>query len=265
MFPKGDGAAEGGVPVLPNENADFGASAGFIVLVDAAPNGDGPELAADAPNGDDVVFVAGAPNSDGTELAAVAPNRDDDAPDAGAPKGDPFKVDGVPLVAPNPKVVVACSAGFAALVAATPKGDGVLDVSDGAPNVGVAPDALPNGPGVEAGALGVPKENGDLGADNGVVVSVVAPPNGFVGAGDAAAGCELPVGPKLNLGVELEVAGAGAGAEGPAGVVIAAFMVGAGVEDELDGFDATPKLNFSGPDAVVAEVGADILAASAVV
>lgn len=244
--------------MLPNENADFGASTGFVVLLDAAPNGDGPELAAGAPNGEGAELAAGAPNGDGAEPAADAPNGDDDAPDAGAPKGDAFEVEGAPLVGPNPKVVFADSAGFAALPAAAPKGDGALDVPDDAPNVGVELDAPLNGPGVEVGAPGAPKENGDLAAADGVVALVFG--NGFVGAGDAPAGCELLVTPKLNLGVELEGAGVGAEAEGAEGAV-----AGGGVEEVLKGFDATPKLNFSGPDAAAAEVGVDVFAGSVVV
>ncbi len=239
-FPKGEGVAEDEDPVFPNENADFGASAGFAAMLDAAPNDDEAELAAGAPKGDS------------------------DGPDAGAPNGDAVVVDEVPLVVPNPKMGFAGSAGFAAWPAG-PKGDGALDVPDGVPNVGVELDAPPNGPGVEAGALGTPKENGDLAADEeGAVVLVAAPPKIFVDIEGAGVGCEPPATPKLNLGVELAGAGMDAGAEGAVGVVAAAVVVGAGVEEALPGFDATPKLNFSGPDAVTAGAGFDVFAASTV-
>ena len=230
VFPKGEGAAEVDDPLLPNENADLGASAGFALL-DTVPKGDG--------NG----------------------------PDVTAPNGDAFVVDWTLLVVPNPKVGFVGSAGFAALLAAAPKGDGTLDVPDSVPNADVVLDPPPNGLGFEAGALGVPKENGDLAVDDeGAAALVEAPPKGFVGTEDTAAGCELPVTPKLNLGVELAGAGVNAGgAEGTAGAGTAAVTGGAGVEEALAGFDVTPKLNFSGPDAAArVGTGSTVLTASTV-
>ena len=63
-LPNGEGAVADDAPVLPNENADFGASAGFAALFDAEPNGDGAGLAVGTPKGDDDAPDAGAPNGD---------------------------------------------------------------------------------------------------------------------------------------------------------------------------------------------------------
>ncbi len=207
--PNDDGAEDEEDEVLPpKENADFGASAGFMVAVDAAtPNGDGALIADVVPNPEAAAGVA--PNGD--EVIADAPKCEEVAADA--PPND----DGVAVeVLPN-KPGLGVSAGLLEPFVVLPKGDGA--VAAGVVDVAVV-DAPPKGFDTEADGL----------LYEAPVSLFPMFPKGL-GVLEAAV-CEVPVfTPKLNLGaVVVAVAPAGA--------------VGADVEAVLDGCDVTPKLNF---------------------